>query len=95
MENINEAVLPQESSKEREYQFSYFSLGGPMNPIMPFFWSFLILLNGCVSMSFHQKELEQVRLQEIQNDIHLADLVVAQEIEPYHMIKFLEERKEK
>lgn len=55
----------------------------------------LVLTTGCVSRQHHQRELESVRLQEIQNAIHLADLVVAQEIEPYHMIKFLEERKEK
>lgn len=66
-----------------------------MSPKIPFLWALLILLNGCVSMSFHQRELEKVRLQEIQNAIHLADLVVAQEIEPYHMIKFLEERRGK
>lgn len=55
----------------------------------------LVLTTGCVSRQHHQRELESVRLQEIQNAIHLADLVVAQEIDPHHMIKFLEERKEK
>lgn len=66
-----------------------------MSPKIPFLWALLILLNGCVSRQYHQRELEQVRLQEIHNCMHLADLVDQKQVEPYHMIKFLEERKSK
>jgi hypothetical protein len=52
-------------------------------------------VNELESLKRRYTELESVRLQEIQNAIHLADLVVAQEIDPHHMIKFLEERKKK
>lgn len=55
----------------------------------------LVLTTGCVSRQWHQRELESVRLQEIHNCMHLADLVVQEEIDPHHMIKFLEERKTK
>lgn len=53
----------------------------------------IVALNGCISRQHFQREIESVRLQEIQNAIHLADLVVQEEIDPHHMIKFLEERK--
>jgi len=55
----------------------------------------LVLTTGCVSRQYHQRELESVRLQEIHNCMHMADLLEQEQIETHHMIKFLEERKEK
>lgn len=56
-------------------------------------WLFIILvLSGCVSARYHQKQVNEAKMTEIEYAKGLAKRVKEKEITAYEMIKFLEER---